>query len=84
MTLTDTEELLDPMGSLRSIYPNVLQILLDKNATFKDTVYESRLSGKRKSTTELFLEFYEMLKKEPLDEVRRRYVEDAAREAERE
>lgn len=84
VTLTDTEELLDPLGSLRSVYPNVLQIILDKNTAAAETEYESRLTGKRKSTAELFGDFYEMLKGEPLDEVRRRYVEDAAREAENE
>lgn len=84
VTLTDTEELLDPMGTLRSVYPNVLQIILDKNNSFIETEYESRLTGKRKSTAELFGDFYEMLKGEPLDEVRRGYVEEAAREAESE
>ena len=84
VTLTDTEELLDPLGTLRSVYPNVLQIILDKNHSFTETEYESRLTGKRKSTVELFGEFYEMLKGEPLDEARRHYVEDAAREAESE
>ncbi len=84
VTLTDTEELLDPLGTLRSVYPNVLQIILDKNQSFAETEYESRLTGKRKSTVELFSDFYEMLKGEPLDEARRYYVEEAAREAESE
>lgn len=84
VTLTDTEELLDPMGTLRSVYPNVLQIILDKNNSFAETEYESRLTAKRKSTAELFGAFYEMLKGEPLDEVRRNYVLEAAREAESE
>ncbi len=84
VTLTDTEELLDPLGTLRSVYPNVLQIILDKNQSFTETEYESRLTGKRKSTVELFSDFYEMLKGEPLDEARRHYVEEAAREAESE
>lgn len=84
VTLTDTEELLDPLGTLRSVYPNVLQIILDKNHSFTETEYESRLTGKRKSTVELFSDFYEMLKGEPLDEARRYYVEEAAREAESE
>jgi exonuclease SbcD len=82
VTLTDTEELLDPMGTLRSVYPNVLQIIIDKNVSFAETEYESRLTGRQKSTAELFSDFYEMLKGEPLDEIRRGYVEDAAREAE--
>ncbi len=84
VTLTDTEELLDPLVTLRSVYPNVLQIIMEKNLSFTETEYESRLTGKRKSTVELFCNFYEMLKGEPLDEARRHYVEEAAREAESE
>ena len=82
VTLTDTEELIDHMGTLRSVYPNVLQIILAKNVSEEETEYESRLSGERKGITELFADFYEMLKGEPLDEVRRGYVEDAVKEAE--
>ena len=44
--------------------------------------YESRLAGKRKSTSELFGEFYEMVKGEPMDEKRREIVEDAVQAAE--
>ncbi len=77
-TLTDTEELIDPIGTLRSVYPNVLQILLEKKQLTEGQEYESRMQGKRKSTVELFGEFYEMLKGEPMDEKRRAVVEDAA------
>lgn len=80
-TLTDTEELIDPMGALRSAYPNALQILLEKNQEQDGEEYGSRLSGERKSTAELFADFYEMLKGEPLDERRRALVEECAREA---
>ena len=82
VTLTDREELIEPMGTLRSVYPNVLQIVIEKNAPSDTQEYESRLSGERKSTTQLFADFYEMLKGEPLDEIRRGYVEDAVKEAE--
>lgn len=82
ITLTDTEELIDPMGTLRSVYPNVLQIIMEKNCVDEDGVYESRLLGERKSTATLFGEFYEMLKGEPMDERRRTIVEEAAGRAE--
>lgn len=82
VTLTDTEELIDPMGTLRSIYPNVLQIILEKNDFSWEQEYESRLTKEHKSTEELFADFYEMLKGEPLDGIRKKYVEEAVREAE--
>lgn len=82
VALTDKEELIDPMGTLRSVYPNVLQILLEKNDISGEQEYESRLMGERKSIALLFADFYEMLRGEPLDEIRKKYVEEAVREAE--
>lgn len=81
-TLTDTEELIDPIGTLRSVYPNVLQILLEKNQMAEGQAYESSIHGVKKSTVDLFAEFYEMLKGEPLDEKRLSVVREVAREAE--
>lgn len=83
VTLTDEEELIDPIGTLRSAYPNVLQLLLEKKIAQQEQQYENGLSCERKSTAELFGEFYEMLKGEPLDEKRLAVVEETAEEAER-
>lgn len=77
-TLTDTEELIDPIGTLRSVYPNVLQILLQKNQIDVELEYESSIHSVKKSTVELFSEFYEMLKGEPMDEIRQAVVQEAA------
>lgn len=81
-TLTDTEELIDAMGTLRSVYPNALQILLEKNQTQTPEGYECEIHAVKKSTMELFSEFYEMLKGEPMDEKRYAMAEAAAKEAE--
>ena len=82
VNLTDTEELIDPMGTLRSAYPNVLFIRMEKNEENLAEEYVSRLSGQRKSTVQLFGEFYEMLKGEPLDDKRLQIAKEAAEEAE--
>lgn len=81
VTLTDTEELIDPLGTLRGVYPNVLQILLEKNESVKEQEYVSRLNGPRKGIEDLFADFYEQVKGEALDDIRRRYVREAAQEA---
>ncbi len=81
-TLTDTEELIDPIGTLRSVYPNVLQILLERNQAVAGMEYESGIHSARKSTVELFSEFYEILKGEPMDEKRLSLVREVAEEAE--
>lgn len=83
VTLTDTEELIDPISTLRSVYPNVLQILLEKNLGQEQGEYEVRLQTVRKSTEELFSEFYEMLKGEEPDDKRRQIIQEAAKAAER-
>lgn len=82
-TLTDTEELIDPIGTLRGVYPNVLQILLERNQAAAGIEYENGIHSARKSTVELFTEFYEILKGEPMDEKRLSFVREVAEEAER-
>lgn len=81
VTLTDREELVDPMGTLRSVYPNVLQLVLEKNQGVLGEDYESRLSGGRKDIVELFGDFYTLLRGEPMDDIRQEIVKKAAEEA---
>ncbi len=82
VTLTNREELINPIGTLRSVYPNVLQILLEKNYKVEEEIYESRLTGERKSTGELFASFYEMLTGGALDERQAEVIRQVAEEAE--
>lgn len=82
-TLTNREELINPIGTLRSVYPNVLQILLEKNYKVAEEIYESRLTGERKSTGELFACFYEMLTGSMPDELQAEVVKQVAEEAKR-
>ena len=81
-TLTNREELVNPIGTLRSVYPNVLQILLEKNYKVSEEIYESRLTGERKSTGELFASFYEMLTGSVPDELQAEVVKQVAEEVE--
>lgn len=82
VTLTDLEELVSPMDSLRSVYPNVLQLIVEKNLRGAEEVYESRLVGKPKKIEELFGDFYELLREEPMDEKRQEIVHEAAEKVE--
>ena len=82
--LTDEEELIDPIGTLRSVYPNIMQIVLMKNEEKENTAYTSRLQEKRKSIPELFQDFYEMIRGEKPDEEKMEAVRAAARKAEEE
>ena len=79
--LTDKEALIDPIGTLRSVYPNVLQIVLEKNYAVNEALYDTCFQGQQKSTQELFAEFYRMLVGEELSEAQKAAVDAAAREA---
>ena len=79
--LTDRDALIDPIGTLRSVYPNVLQIVLEKNYSVNEELYDSSFQGQQKSIQELFAEFYYMLVGEELTEAQKKAVDEAAREA---
>lgn len=79
--LTDEEELIDPIGTLRSVYPNVMQILLEKNERKNETEYATGIHMRQKSTLELFSEFYELVREMPLDEKREQIVKESLRQA---
>ena len=81
--LTDEVELLDPMSSLRSVYPNTMQIVLKKHLKEKEDTFTLGLTVTKRSTEELFCDFYELLKGEPMDEARREIVREVVEEAER-
>lgn len=79
--LTDRDALIDPIGTLRNVYPNVLQIVLEKNYSVNEELYDSSFQGQQKSTQELFAEFYYMLVGQALTEEQTAAVDAAAREA---
>lgn len=81
--LTDKEELLDPIGTLRSVYPNIMQIALCKNGIKTEEEYTPEIFAAKKTTGELFAQFYELLKGESMDEKRMEIVADIERELEK-
>lgn len=59
VTLTDKQELFDPMGTLRSIYPNVMQIAFEKFENRENASNKNNTVVKReKSMYEHFADFY--------------------------
>lgn len=75
--LTDEEELIDPIGTLRSVYPNIMQIQLQKNEQVSQGIYETKIELRGKTTLELFKEFYELVREQPMDEIREQIVRDS-------
>lgn len=82
--LTDKVELLDPIGSLRSVYPNIMQIVLEKNLKGESAGIAGKAEVGKKTTAELFSDFYEMLTGERPDAVRMEIINQAAEKAEEE
>lgn len=69
-TLTDELELIDPMKTLRSVYPNTMQLILKKNM-LDDLETESETAiRKTKSTAELFGDFFSYTTGREMDESR--------------
>ncbi len=80
--LTDKEELIDPIGTLRSIYPNTMQIVLEKRLAEGKMPLFHGTESKEKTIADLFADFYENFSGEPMDEERANVVKKIAEEIE--
>ena len=78
--LTDRGELIDPIGTLRSVYPNVMQIVREKEGTAESRPQTDSLI-KEKEPIALFEEFYEMVYEEKLSENEKAVVQSVMKEA---
>lgn len=79
--LTNEEELIDPIGSLRKVYPNVMQILLEKNERISGSEEQLLPERGQKSMLELYREFFVRAAGRPLDEEREELVRRVLTEA---
>lgn len=82
--LTDQGELIDPIGTIRSKYPNVMQIVREETGRNMNEGAEikSRVMAKKKGAIELFEAFYEEVRGEELSEERKRIMTDMIKELE--
>ena len=84
--LTDKGELIDPIGTLRSAYPNVMQILREEEgkSALKSTLKtgKSRMPKGKQDVIPLFEAFYQEVREEKLSEEGKRIVTDIIKEME--
>ena len=82
--LTDQGELIDPIGTIRSKYPNVMQIVREEKGrdVTESAEIKSRVTAKKKGAMELFEAFYEEVRGEVLSEERKRIMTDMIKELE--
>ncbi len=76
VTLLNEEELIDPVGTLRGVYPNIMQLIFEKKE--KEMAGEftpvDALAGKTPS--QLFEDFYMLLRDKEMDDARRNVIRD--------
>ena len=65
ITLTDEEDILEAIGRLRAIYPNVMRLDYDNKRTRSEQTVETA-AQRRKSPGELFAELYELQNNQPM------------------
>ena len=80
VTLTDEDELIDPIGTLRSVYPNVMQLVFEKKEKESDGEYSVTEAMEKKSTEELFEDFYYLIREKEMDDARKRVIHDVIKE----
>lgn len=82
--LTNEEELADPVGTLRSVYPNVMQLQIERVQQERELMEERGADWKEKSPFELFDQFYGYVMGQDLTEEQAALVQDVIREAKEE
>lgn len=81
MILTDEEELLNPIQTLRSVYPHVMQIVFARHEKRESLAAKTAFTvHKQPEIHELFASFYELVTGENMDDKRRMYVEQIVKE----
>ncbi len=83
--LTDKGELIDPIGTLRSVYPNVMQIVREDTQLSpggQEQAGRSRMLAEKKDALALFRDFYETVREEELSEDGSEVIVDTIRELE--
>ena len=80
ITLTDEEELIDPIGTLRRVYPNVMQLLFEKREKESSGTFTATDGIEDKPIAELFADFYELLRGQRPDEARENVMKEVIEE----
>ena len=76
VVLTDEEDILDAIGKLRVIYPNLMKLSYDNKRTRSSNIIEDVRDVEKKSPVELFEEFYETQNNQPMSDEQQAYVID--------
>lgn len=82
--LTNEEELIDPIGTLRSVYPNVMQLQMERTSTQGNEIQLHAAQLRDKTPYQLFEEFFMQVMGKNLEEEQQKIVADAIEAAKEE
>lgn len=74
ITLTDEDDIIDAVGKLRSIYPNIMKLDYDNERTRTNAEITVDAELRRKSPSELFAELYKMQNNADMTDEQRGFV----------
>ena len=80
IVLTDEEDVIDAIGKLRTIYPNIMKLSYDNKRTRENNVLTEAGAIEEKSPLELFEEFYTMQNNVSMSPWQTDYVKDLIEE----
>ncbi|MGN0377592.1 MAG: exonuclease SbcCD subunit D [Suilimivivens sp.] len=80
--LTDREELIDPIGTLRSVYPSIMQIVRKEREEKAVSSVPDTIMIKQKEPVSLFEDFYHLVRGEGLTPEKKELIEAVVREVE--
>ena len=80
LTLTDEEDVPDGMAKLRTVYPNLMQLVYDNSRTRQSRQVEVTEHVEQKSEMELFKEFYEIQNNQQMSEEQQDFVRELIEE----
>lgn len=82
ITLTDEMALYDPLSTLRSVYPNLMQLVFREKETEQQRSKEGREAERSRSPIQMYQDFYEEVRGKEIDAERLRIIEEMMKAAE--
>ena len=76
ITLTDEEDIVDAIGKLRAIYPNLMKLDYDNNRTRTVSHIDGAVNAETRSPIDLFADFYELQNNQPMSEEQTGFMND--------
>lgn len=76
--LTDEGELIDPIGTLRSVYPNIMQIVREEGKEEQTASHECKVMS-TKNPEKLFEDFYELVREKEMEAEEKKIIADVIR-----